>query len=104
MTYIVATMASDHYVGTMALVHNVAIVAFDHIVGTMTFDRIIAKMTSDNTVAFNTIVIIFTALVALVTLSAVMWRKEHAWHLSVLKYTFSILFPFGMINMILRYG
>jgi hypothetical protein len=42
LSYIVATMASNHCDGKIATDHHAAM-AFDHTVGTMTWDHIIAK-------------------------------------------------------------
>jgi hypothetical protein len=45
----------------------------------------IAKMTLDTIVAFHTIVAFDIPLIALLTSSPVMWRKEHLWNFSVLQ-------------------
>jgi hypothetical protein len=50
---------------------------FHYIVTTMTLNTIVAAVTLDNTVAF------VDPLVALLTLSSVMWRKERLWNFSV---------------------
>jgi hypothetical protein len=41
-------------------------------------------MTLDSIVAFDTIVAFVVPLIALLTLSPVMWRKEGLWNVSVL--------------------
>jgi hypothetical protein len=42
-------------------------------------------MTPDTTAAFDTIVSFAIPLVALLTSSPMMWRKEHLWNFSVLQ-------------------
>jgi hypothetical protein len=49
----------------------------------MALDRIIVTMTLDAIVAFYTTVAFVIPLVALLTSSTVMWRKEHLWNFSV---------------------
>jgi hypothetical protein len=64
---------------------------------TMTSGRIVAPVTSDRvaaTMTLDTIVAFVIPLVALLTSSPVMWRKEHVWYVSVLQrvgYKFPIL-------------
>jgi hypothetical protein len=50
----------------------------------MTLDRTVVTITLDTIVAFGDIVAFIILLVALLTSSPVMWRKEHIWNFSVL--------------------
>jgi hypothetical protein len=68
----------------------VTTVTFDRTVTTVALDRIVAT-TLDMIVAFDTIVAFVIPLVALLTSSPVMWRKEHLWNFRVLQ---RVHFPF----------
>jgi hypothetical protein len=75
-------MTVDHIVATMTVDHIVATVALVHIVASVTLVHTVAIMALDTTVAF------VIPLVALLTSSPVMCRKEHLWNVSVLHRVF----------------
>jgi hypothetical protein len=64
--------------------HDVTTVTLDH-VDAMTFDHVVATVALDTIVTFDIMFAFFIPLVALLTSSPVMWRKEHLWNFSVLQ-------------------
>jgi hypothetical protein len=60
----------------------------DTSVQTMTLDHIVVTMTLHTIVAFDTIFAFGIPLVALLTSSPLMWRKEHLWNFSALQISF----------------
>lgn len=65
-------MNLDHVDTTVNLDHIVATVALNHIVTTVTSGHIVATMILDVSVAFDTIVVLFMSLVALLTSSVLL--------------------------------
>jgi hypothetical protein len=67
----------------------------------MTLGHIVATVTLDIIVAFDTIVAFVIPLVAPLTSSPVMWRKEHLWKFSVVQsaYLSNIVVPDLVISI-----
>jgi hypothetical protein len=77
-------MSEEHLMGLSMSVCRV----LHHIVATMTLDYIVSTMTLDTIIGFDAITAFVIPMVASLTSSAVMWRKEHLWNFSVLQSSF----------------